>query len=59
VQRAVDAGNERLSRVEHVRAWTILEADWTPGGEEVTQTMKLRRKAIEAKYAAEIEALYA
>jgi long-subunit acyl-CoA synthetase (AMP-forming) len=58
VQRAVDAGNERLSRVEHVRAWTILDAEWTPGGEEVTQTMKLRRKAIDAKYAAEIEALY-
>jgi long-subunit acyl-CoA synthetase (AMP-forming) len=41
-----------------VRAWTILDAEWTPGGEEVTQTMKLRRKAIDAKYAAEIEALY-
>jgi long-subunit acyl-CoA synthetase (AMP-forming) len=58
VARAVEAGNEKLSRVEQVRGWTVLDVEWQPGGEEVTNTMKLRRKAIDEKYAAEIDALY-
>jgi len=32
---------------------------WEPGGDEITLTMKLKRKPIMAKYAAEIEELYA
>ena len=59
IARAVAAGNEKLARVEQVRGWTVLDVEWHPGGEEVTSTMKLRRKAIDEKYAAEIEALYA
>jgi long-subunit acyl-CoA synthetase (AMP-forming) len=59
VARAVTAGNERLSRVEQVRSWKVLDADWPPGGEELTNTLKLRRGAIDEKYAHEIEALYA
>jgi long-subunit acyl-CoA synthetase (AMP-forming) len=58
VQRAIDAANERLARVEQIRGWTIIDADWRPGGEELTNTLKLRRAAIEEKYAAVIEALY-
>jgi long-chain acyl-CoA synthetase len=58
VARAVAEGNQRLSRVEQVRAWKVLDVEWQPGGEEVTNTMKLRRSAIDEKYAAEIEALY-
>lgn len=57
--RAVAAGNERLARVEQVRAWTLLDAEWLPGGDEVTNTLKLRRTAIDAKYGPEIEAFYA
>lgn len=59
VQRAIVAGNKRLSRVEQIRGWTILDTEWQPGGEELTNTLKLRRGRIEEKYAAEIEALYA
>jgi long-subunit acyl-CoA synthetase (AMP-forming) len=59
VERAVAAGNERLSRVEQIRGWTILDAEWLPGGEEVTNTLKLRRGRIDEKYAEQIEALYA
>jgi long-chain acyl-CoA synthetase len=32
--------------------------DWLPGGEELTPTMKLKRRPIAEKYAAEIDALY-
>jgi long-subunit acyl-CoA synthetase (AMP-forming) len=59
VERAVAAGNERLARVEQVRAWKVLDAEWKPGSVEVTNTLKLRRAAIDEKYAAEIESLYA
>jgi long-subunit acyl-CoA synthetase (AMP-forming) len=59
VERAVAAGNARLARVEQVRAWKVLDAEWKPGSAEMTNTLKLRRAAIDEKYAAEIEALYA
>jgi long-chain acyl-CoA synthetase len=59
VQAEVDAANAHLSRVEQIKAFTVLEGDWTPGGEELTPTMKLRRRPIAARYAQEIDALYA
>ena len=59
VARAVSAANARLSRVEQIKRYTILHTDWPPGGDELTPTMKLKRKAIEHKYAAQIDAIYA
>jgi long-chain acyl-CoA synthetase len=58
VARGVEEANGHLSRVEQVKRFAILPVDWEPGGEELTPTMKLKRKPIAAKYAAEIEALY-
>jgi long-subunit acyl-CoA synthetase (AMP-forming) len=59
VQEGVDAANARMARVEGIKKFTIIPGDWAPGGEELTPTMKLRRKPIAEKYAAEIEAMYA
>ena len=59
VQEAVKAANAKLARVEQVKKFTILPNEWVPGGDELTPTMKLKRRPIEEKYAAEIEALYA
>jgi long-chain acyl-CoA synthetase len=59
VQKGVDAANERLARVEQIKKFTILPTDWEPGGDELTPTMKLKRKPISEKYKDEIEALYA
>jgi long-chain acyl-CoA synthetase len=59
VQRGVDAANEQLARVEQIKKYTVLPDEWQPGGDELTPTMKLKRKPIHAKYAEEIEALYA
>jgi long-subunit acyl-CoA synthetase (AMP-forming) len=59
VTQAVDAANARLSRVEQVKRFRVLAADWVPGGDELTPTMKLRRRPIGEKYAQEIEELYA
>jgi long-chain acyl-CoA synthetase len=58
VQAEVDAANERLSRVEQIKRFALLEEEWLPGGDELTPTMKLKRKPIAAKHAARIEALY-
>jgi long-chain acyl-CoA synthetase len=59
VQGAVDAANEKMSRVEQIKKFRILATDWEPGGDELTPTMKLKRKPISEKYGEEIEALYA
>lgn len=58
LQRAVEAVNSRLSRVEQVKKFDILPTEWTAESEELTPTLKLRRKVVHEKYRAEIEALY-
>jgi long-chain acyl-CoA synthetase len=58
VQAEVDKANEQLARVEQIKKFTVLPTDWEPGGEELTPTMKLKRKPIAEKYGDEIEALY-
>jgi len=58
ITEAVEAANARLSRVEQIKRYKLLSGEWLPGGEELTPTMKLKRRPIERKYEAEIEALY-
>ena len=58
VQAGVDAANAQLARVEQIKKFTIVAGDWAPGGDELTPTMKLKRKPIAEKYADEIEAMY-
>lgn len=58
LQRAVDAANQRLSRIEQVKRFMVVPAEWTAESEELTPTLKLKRRVIHAKYTAEIEALY-
>jgi long-chain acyl-CoA synthetase len=59
VQAEVDAANAHLSRVEQVKHFRVLPAEWLPGADELTPTMKLKRRPIAEKYAGEIDALYA
>lgn len=59
IAAAVGSANERMARVEQIKKFKILLTDWAPGGDELTPTMKLKRKPIEHKYASEIEELYA
>ncbi len=58
VREAVDAANAKLSRVEQIKRFRLLGSEWQPGGDELTPTMKLKRRPIAEKYADEIEALY-
>ncbi|HEV7771377.1 MAG TPA: long-chain fatty acid--CoA ligase [Solirubrobacterales bacterium] len=58
VEKAVEGANARLSRVEQIKRYRVLDGEWAPGGEELTPTLKLKRRPIERRYEAEIEALY-
>jgi len=58
IQRAVDDTNQRLSQAEAIKRWTILPTEWTVDSEELTPTLKLKRRVIHTKYADEIESLY-
>ena len=52
MQEGVDAANAQLSRVEQIKKFHLSASDWLPGGDELTPTMKLKRKPIAEKYAA-------
>ncbi|NPD05374.1 long-chain fatty acid--CoA ligase [Nocardioides sp. zg-1308] len=57
-QAAVDKANERLSRPEQVKAWELLPDEWTAESEELTPTLKLKRRIVKTKYADVVEGLY-
>jgi long-chain acyl-CoA synthetase len=57
-QAAVDAANARLSRPEQVKSFELLHTEWTAESEELTPTLKLKRRVVHAKYADVIDRLY-
>jgi long-subunit acyl-CoA synthetase (AMP-forming) len=59
LEGAVADANSRLSRVEQVKKFAVLPVEWAPSSDELTPTMKLRRREISRKYADVIESLYA
>jgi long-chain acyl-CoA synthetase len=59
IQAGVDRANARLARVEQIKRFAILTGDWVPDSDELTPTMKLKRRPIAQKYAAQVDALYA
>ncbi|MBO2450362.1 long-chain fatty acid--CoA ligase [Actinomadura barringtoniae] len=58
IEAAVGRANAQLSRVEQIKRFAVIADDWAPGGEELTPTMKLKRRPIAARYEREIEHLY-
>jgi long-chain acyl-CoA synthetase len=58
VSDAVDAANTQLARPEQIKKFTIVPGDWLASGDELTPTMKLKRKPIAEKYAVDIDAMY-
>ncbi|HRV69145.1 MAG TPA: AMP-dependent synthetase/ligase [Marmoricola sp.] len=58
VKQAVEAANEKVSRPEQVKAYEILPVEWTAESEELTPTLKLKRRVITKAYAEQIDRLY-
>ncbi|NMO03719.1 AMP-binding protein [Gordonia sp. TBRC 11910] len=56
---AVAKANSQLSRVEQIKAYRLLDAEWLPDSAELTPTMKLKRRGVASKYAEIIEEIYA
>ena len=58
VERSVKEANAHFSRVEQIKRFTLLPNEWLPDSEELTPTMKLKRRGVHKTYAAEIAAMY-
>jgi long-chain acyl-CoA synthetase len=58
VEGHVAEANKRFSNVEQVKKFVVLGEEWLPDSEELTPTMKLKRRGIHTKYAAVIEEIY-
>ena len=58
IQAEVDRVNKQFARVEQVKKFFLLDRQLTAEDEELTPTMKLKRKLVQTKYAEQIEAMY-
>jgi len=58
IQDEVDRVNRSVARVEQIKKFFLLDTQLSAEDEELTPTMKLKRKLVEAKYAQPIEAMY-
>jgi long-chain acyl-CoA synthetase len=54
----VDALNRELSQFERIKKFTLLPAEFTVESGELTPTLKVKRKVVEERWKAAIEALY-
>ncbi|MEV7995113.1 AMP-dependent synthetase/ligase [Streptomyces sp. NPDC086077] len=59
VQKAVDYANEAVSRAESIRAFSLVEGEFTEENGMLTPSLKVKRHAVTTAYAKEIEELYA
>lgn len=59
VQKAVDHANQAVSRAESIRAFALVEGEFTEDNGLLTPSLKLKRHVVTAAYADDIEALYA
>ncbi len=55
----IDNVNRKLARVETVKRFRLIESQLDPEDEELTPTMKLKRKLVNEKYRDVIESMYA
>jgi long-chain acyl-CoA synthetase len=58
IQAELDRVNKKFARVEQIKKFWLLDTQLSAEDEELTPTMKLKRKLVEKKYAPQIEAMY-
>ena len=59
VQAGVDEMNQQFAQVEQIKRFMLLGEEWLPDSDVLTPTSKLKRRGVNIRYAAEIEAMYA
>ena len=58
IEQEIARVNAKFARVEQIKKFFLLETQLSAEDEELTPTMKLKRKLVQTKYAAQIEAMY-
>jgi long-chain acyl-CoA synthetase len=58
IQKGVDSVNSQYARVEHIRKFTVLPAQFSMEAGELTPTMKIKRRIVNENYTAQIDAMY-
>ena len=58
MQGYIDQANAKLERWETIKRFDILTSEFTVDEGEVTPSLKIRRRAVEKKYADRLDALY-
>jgi long-chain acyl-CoA synthetase len=59
VQAGIDEVNKQFAQVEQIKKFTLVGEEWLPDSDMLTPTSKLKRRGVNARYANEIEAMYA
>ncbi len=58
IQEVMEQVNKKFARVEQIKKFWLLDTQLSAEDEELTPTMKLKRKLVQTKYAPQIEAMY-
>jgi long-chain acyl-CoA synthetase len=59
VQAGIDEINQQFAQVEQIKKFTLVAEEWLPDSDMLTPTSKLKRRGVNARYAEQIEAMYA
>ncbi|MDE5912728.1 MAG: long-chain fatty acid--CoA ligase, partial [Muribaculaceae bacterium] len=58
IQKRIDSLMTKFAPYEHIKRFTLLATPFTMESGELTNTLKLKRPVVQARYAAEIAAMY-
>ena len=58
IEAEIQRVNQRFAQVEQVKKFRLIETQLTPEDEELTPTLKLKRKLVNTKYAELIDSMY-
>jgi len=59
IAQRMEAKNQHLAQYEKIKKWRLLDAEFSQEAGELTPTMKVKRKVVNAKYKEAIDSMYA